>query len=180
MEGETDEIFLSKALDVLQSQGQFAGRHYQYLPCGGAEGVALLMNHFQPKPDQMMFCLFDSDSAGWKTINKIFGVAENTYNSRNFGKAKKIGNIWVAPYPKGKSRVAEFNIEDYFGHGRMLHYVLSFRSLNEVWSKDAIKRAMSRDCENGDIADKYFSKFAYVFDLIDTIRAADVAGSDHL
>lgn len=180
VEGETDEIFLSKALDVLQSRGQFAGKHYQYLPCGGAEGVALLMNHFQPKLGQMIFCFFDSDSAGWKTINKIFGVAENTYNSRNYGKAKKTGNIWVAPYPKGKSRVAEFNIEDYFGHGWMLHYVLSFRSLNEVWTKDAIKRAMSRDCENGDVADKYFTKFAYVFDLIDTIKAADVAGSDHL
>lgn len=181
VEGETDELFLKKALSVLQEQGHFLGKRYEYLPCGGAGGVELLKEHFQPKANQSIFCFFDSDQAGWKSINNIFGKTGNaSYNSTNFQRARKSNNIWVAPYPKGKSRFTEFNIEDYLGRRILMRYVLRARSLNGIMTKDAIKRAMSRDCENGAINDKYFLRFAAVFQLIEDIKTADAAGSDVL
>ena len=181
VEGETDELFLKKALSILQSQGQFVEKRFEFLPCGGAGGVELLKEHFQPKANQSMFCFFDSDQAGWKSINNIFGKTGNgAYNSNNFQRARKSNNIWVAPYPKGKSRFTEFNVEDYFGRRILMKYVLRARSLNGILTKDAIKRAMSRDCESGAIDDKYFVRFASVFQLIEDIKAVDAAGRDVL
>ncbi|MBP5693775.1 MAG: AAA family ATPase [Bacteroidales bacterium] len=181
VEGQTDELFLKKALSVLQSQGKFTSHRYEYLPCGGSSGVVLLKEHFHPKPGQHIFCFFDSDKAGWESINAIFETTKETlYNSSNFTGARKKGDFWVAPYPKGKKRVKEFNIEDYFGGRLLMHYVMKCRSLNTLMTKKAIKDAMEEDCRNGNIDDKYYKNFSYVFHLIEDMKAADVAGSVHL
>lgn len=179
VEGQTDELFLKKALAVLQADGMFALHRYEFLPCGGANGVVLMKEHFHPKPGQHMFCFFDCDSAGWRSINSIFETTkETTYNSHNFCKARKKGDIWVAPYPKGKRRVTEFNVEDYFGGRVLMHYVMKCRSLNTIMSKEAIKKAMEADCKNDDIDEKHFKKFAPVFELIEAMKAAEAAGRD--
>lgn len=181
VEGQTDELFLKKALSVLQSQGKFTNHRYEYLPCGGSSGVVLMKEHFHPKPGQHIFCFFDSDKAGWESINVIFGTTKDTaYNSSNFTAARKKDDIWVAPYPKGKKRVKEFNVEDYFGGRLLMHYVMKCRSLNTLMTKKAIKDAMEEDCKNGNIDDKYYKNFSYVFALIESMKAADAAGQDHL
>ncbi len=181
VEGQTDELFLRKALTILQAKGKYLTHHYEFLPCGGASGVVLMKEHFHPKAGQHIYCFLDCDKSGWESINTIFETTKETaYNSSNYCKARKKEDIWVAPYPKGKRRVKEFNVEDYFGGRVLMHYVMQCRSLNTIMTKKAIKDAMEADCKNGNIAEKYFEKFSPVFDLIEDIKAADAAGRDVL
>ena len=178
VEGKTDEVFLSKALSYLQTQGKFLNMDFSYLPCGGASNVNELLQRFNPKKNQMMICFFDSDKSGWIEINKIFSrEGANAFSSINYGKARKLGKIWFAPYPKPKSkRGTIFNIEDYFSRSIFLRYIMRFRSLDEIITKDSVKRSMERDCNSGKINGKHFEKFEFVFMLIDNIRTADKNG----
>lgn len=175
VEGKTDEVFLSKALAYLQTKGNFCNMEFSYLPCGGASNVNEVMQRFEPKQNQLMICLFDSDKAGWEAINKIFGCDNNLYNFSNYGMAKKFGKIWFAPYPKPCSKkCTNFNIEDYFSRAIFLRYIMRFKSLDEIITKDAVKRSMESDCKNGTIKGKHYDKFEAVFTLIENIRKAEV------
>ena len=182
VEGWTDEAFLTKALSALQEDGLFAGQSYEYLPCGGSDGVVRLKDHFHPKAGQHMFCFFDNDAAGWKGINKVFGKTdeETAYKPTTFGKARKSGDIWVASFPCAKGKANNFNIEDYFPRRIFLHYVLSFRSLNDVIDKDKLKNKMATDCNENKRKKEDFKNFRAVFSLIEEIKTADAAGLDHI
>lgn len=181
VEGKTDEVFLSKALAYLQAQGEYLGLDFSYLPCGGASNVQPLLHNFSPKANQLMACFFDGDGAGWNAINAIFGKPSNAgYQSDSFGKARKLGDIWFAPYPRPKRKPKDFNIEDYFPRSVFLKYVMSFRSLNEIMTKEKIKNHMADDCLNGVISGKRYEKFKAVFDLIGQIRTAEKAGLDKI
>lgn len=179
VEGWTDEVFLTEALHSLQADGLFVGQSYEYLPCGGSDGVVRLKDHFHTKPGQHMFCFFDNDSAGWKGINKVFERTEETeYSPTTFRKARKKGDIWVAPFPCAKGKASNFNIEDYFPRRIFLHYILSFRSLNEVVDKDKLKNKMAIDCKNSKRKKEDYKNFKVVFELIQAMKAAEVAGRD--
>lgn len=181
VEGWTDEAFLTKAFEALQTDGNYPGESYEYLPCGGADGVVRLKGHFHPKPGQRMICFFDNDAAGWKGINKIFEKTEETaYKPATFGKAQKKDDIWIAPFPCAKGKASNFNIEDYFPRRIFLHYILSFRSLNDVIDKDKLKNKMATDCQNDQRKKEDFKNFKAVFDLVEEIKTADAAGLDHL
>ena len=181
VEGKTDETFLSKALEIFHADGRFQDQTYEFLPCGGADGVVSIMEHFPPKPQQRIFCLLDNDGSGWKGINSIFqSREENQFNSRNFGRARKIGNIWVVPYPCSHQRANNFNVEDYFPRRLFLHHVLSFRTLNDVISKKRLKDAFEEDCNTGRLKPSDFKKFSTVFLLLETVKKADSAGKDHI
>ncbi|MBR4901640.1 MAG: hypothetical protein IKZ46_11940, partial [Victivallales bacterium] len=173
VEGKTDETFLSKALTYFKQTGQFLDHDYDFLPCGGAPGVVLLKDRFIPKSNQHIYCFFDNDKAGWESINKIFNPPVK-FDKRNFGKARKNINIWIAPYPHKKTTPScDFNIEDYFKRNIFTRYVLKFRSLNEIMTKDRIKNEISDDCIKGQIHDKDFLRFSEVFELINEIKIAD-------
>lgn len=178
VEGKTDEVFLSNALEALKADGRFTAHKYEYLPCNGASGIALLKDRFAPKTGQQMFCFFDNDSAGWQTINKIFDTTEATVlKPENYGRARKQGHIWLAPYPCARGKASNFNIEDYFPRRIFLRHVLSFRNLNEVMDKDALKKKMAEDCKpGGKMKAPDYKHFAVVFQLIEDIKAADMAG----
>lgn len=182
VEGKTDEVFLSKALEALKADGHFSSHQYEYLPCNGASGIALLKDRFAPKTGQQMFCFFDNDSAGWQTINKIFGRTEDTaFTPDNYGRARKQGHIWLAPYPCARGKASNFNIEDYFPRRIFLRHVLSFRNLNEVMDKDALKKKMAEDCRpGGRMKAADYKHFVVVFQLIEDIKVADAAGNDVL
>lgn len=180
VEGWTDEVFLSKALVALQANGLFLTHKYEYLPCNGASGIAMLKNRFAPKAGQQIFCFFDNDSAGWQTINKVFKTTvETLLTPSNYKRARKQGHIWLAPYPCAKGKAGNFNIEDYFPRRLFLHHVLSFRNLNEVMDKDGLKRKMATECKTGGkVKQADYKHFAVVFQLIEDIKAADAAGLD--
>lgn len=177
VEGGTDEIFLAKALEVLKKAEKFCDQDFEFLPCGGASGVALLKDHFHPKAGQRMYCFFDSDKAGWEAISKIF---DKEYKPEDFGLARKRGSIWVATYPPNKRVKGGFNIEDYFTRRVFLRHVLKFRSLNEIMGKEGIKKSIAQETEEGKIKEKEFMRFAPIFMLIDDMRKADSAGEDVL
>ena len=115
VEGKTDETFIRKALSVLKkTNSEYEGLEFEYLPCGGAEGVKLLANKFKPKEDQKVIALFDRDSAGWKAINNIFGETQNKWDSDNFGKYRRCEQLVIMPYPtRSHFKGSNFNIEDY-------------------------------------------------------------------
>ena len=173
VEGKTDETFLSKALEVLKlTEPRYSNLDFEYLPCGGAEGVKLMTKKFKPKTGQHIIALFDRDQAGWGSVNKIFERTDNAkYTSQNFGDFKKQGDIWVAMFPirthyRGGSN---FNIEDYFSKAMLNRYVLkSFRGLDSIVTKDKVKRQLVDDCITFP-ADE-FKHFKEVFDLILEIK----------
>ncbi|WP_185210839.1 ATP-dependent nuclease [Sphingobacterium mizutaii] len=173
VEGKSDETFLNKALKVLnQTNAAYQDLRFEFLPCGGAEGVKLMTKKFRPKAGQHIIALFDSDQAGWNSVNKIFDRTDkNKFTSRDFGKYRKQGEIWVTlfpprPYYKGG---VNFNIEDYFSKSLLNKYVLnSFKGLDTIVTKDKFKRALERDCQT--FPDKEFKYFKMVFDLILEIK----------
>lgn len=180
VEGKTDETYLSKALASFHKSGTFTNQDYCYLPSGGAEGVLLMLDHFKPKKNQIMIVLFDADAAGWRAINKIFErEGENKYNSTSFHKARKWKGIWFAVYPDyHKKKVSNFNVEDYFPHSVFLRHVMRFRSLSDVVTKDALKKAFERDCLNDKIKDNQYKNFKCLFALLHDIKAAEGTGVD--
>lgn len=182
VEGKTDETYLSKALESFHKVGLFMSQDYCYLPSGGAAGVELMLDHFTPKQNQLIVALFDSDDAGWKAINKIFGRGEdNAFNSGSFQKARKLKGIWFAVYPDyHKKNVQNFNVEDYFPRYVFLRHVMQFRSLAGIISKDTLKKGLALDCENDKIKDKQYKNFAHLFNLLEQIKTANTAGREVL
>lgn len=172
VEGKSDETFLKKSLEVLKkTETRFAGLNFEYLPCGGAEGVKLMTKKFKPKPGQHIIAFFDSDQAGWNSVNKIFDRTENKYNSSNFNKYRKKEEIWIAMFPKRPfyRGGSNFNIEDYFQKALLTKYVLNeFKGLDSIVTKDKVKKNLENDCVDFD--DKSFRHFKCVFDLILEIK----------
>ena len=167
VEGKTDEVFIKKALSVLkESNPEYAILDFEYLPCGGAEGVKLLADKFKPKNNQKVIALFDRDSAGWKAINDIFGETQNKWNSDNFGKYRRCKQLVIMPYPtRSHFKGNNFNIEDYFSKALLKHYVLKdFEGLNSLISIKTFKKAIETNCH--DFEDKEFKYFKKLSDLI--------------
>lgn len=169
VEGKTDEVFLKKALEVLKrTEPSYANLEFEYLPCGGAEGVKLLTEKFTPKVGQHIIAFFDSDQSGWSAVNKIFTRTNaNAYNSGNFNKFRKKGEIWISIYPTRKwyRGGMNFNIEDYFSKNLLNQYVLSsFKGLDSIVTKNQVKKSLEQDC-NG-FTDSEFRHFKNLFDLI--------------
>lgn len=179
VEGKTDEQILEAALKSHKKAGRYAHMDFSYLPCNGASNIPVLIAKFQPKAGQMMIAFFDADDSGWKAINAVMGDGKD-YRKAPFGKARKKDGIWYTTYPSCKKGVANFNIEDYFPRAVFLKYVMRFRSLTEIWTKDNLKRSMAQDCEKGLMTDKQLEKFSFVFDRIQEIMNAEVTGLDHI
>lgn len=177
VEGETDELFLTRALEVFHKNGRFLSHSYDFLPCGGAKAVGLLRNRFHPKEGQRIYCFLDADDAGWACINNIFErTKSNSFNSNNFGKARKNGHIWIAPYPNVNNKAKNFNIEDYFYRRVFRKFILSYNALDDVLGKDELKKKIRESCEKGEMSDKDFKRFAAVFRLIEEINKVDAKG----
>lgn len=175
VEGKSDETYLRKALEVLSvSNPTYANLSFEFLPCGGAEGVKLMTKKFMPKPGQRIIALFDRDNAGWSAINKIFEREKNNlYNSNNFGEYKKKEAIWIALYPIRPSYRggAIFNIEDYLSKKLLNRYILSaFKGLDSIVTKDSVKKSLEADCIG--FPDIEFRHFKHVFNMILRIKAS--------
>ncbi len=173
VEGKTDEVFLKKALAVLKlTEPRYANLEFEYLPCGGADGVKLLTEKFTPKVGQHIIAFFDSDQSGWSAVNKIFNRTNaNAYNNGNFNKYRKKGEIWISIYPTRQwyRGGLNFNVEDYFSKNLLNQYVLSsFKGLDSIVTKNQVKRLLEQDC-NG-FPDHEFKHFKNVFDLILEIK----------
>jgi ABC-type cobalamin/Fe3+-siderophores transport system ATPase subunit len=173
IEGKTDETFLKKALEVLKkTETRYANLKFEYLPCGGADGVKLMAKKFKPKIGQHIIALFDADQAGWGAINKIFERTDaNKFNNGNFNRYRKQEEIWIALFPKRRYYKGDdnYNIEDYFSKALLTRYVLcSFKNLNTIVTKDNVKRALDKDCNT--FPDNEFKHFKSVFDLILEIK----------
>ena len=70
-----------------------------------------------------------------------------------------------------------FNIEDYFPRSVFLRYVMRFKSLTEIWTKDNLKKAIAEDCKKDNkMTDKQLEKFVLVFDRIQEIMDAEKEG----
>ena len=173
IEGKSDETFIKKALEVLKAtRPKYANLKFEYLPCGGADGVKLMSAKFKPKVGQKIIAFFDSDSAGWASINKLFDrEANNKYNSQSFGSYRRKDEVWVAPYPirpyfQGGQI---FNVEDYFPKPRLRKHLLNnFKGLDSVKNKDTLKKHLESECQN--FSDSDFRFFATLFDLILRIK----------
>lgn len=181
IEGLTDEVYLSKALQKLQGDGLYTNLRFSYLPCNGSANIKLLKGRFDPKPGQMMFALFDNDDAGWIGISSLWNRdKEHKFTSSEFKRARKLDGMWIAPYPAPKKKVGNFNVEDYFPRRIFLKFVMSFKKLNDVVGKDALKKLMAEACKNSMISGKDYDKFKAVFQLIEDIKIADASGLDVL
>ena len=170
VEGKSDEIFLKKALEVLKrTELRYSNLEFEYLPCGGADYVKLLVDKFRPKVGQTIIAFFDRDEKGWKCINAALGV-DDVYNSTNFANYKKRNDIWIAAYPiRSHFRGTNFNIEDYFIKSVLHKYVNNYKSIHEMKTQKYVKDKLTLDCTNFDPSE--FRLFKKVFDLILEIKS---------
>ena len=178
VEGWTDEVYLKKALEYQKGLGNFSLLNFSCIPCNGASNVSLFKDRFEPKNGQKMIALFDNDGAGWGAINTLFNRNnENSYNTNDFGRARKVGDLWVAPYPASEDTAGNFNVEDYFSRSVFLRFVMRFKNLNEIVGKDNLKKKLALACkENSIIKNADYKNFEIVFQLIEDIKIADANG----
>lgn len=176
VEGKYDELFLSKALSVLQKTHiRFKDLKVEYLPCGGASGVNLLLDKFKPKPNQKIIAIFDRDDAGINAINGIFEREDKKYTIEEYnalGGFKLVEDYWICLYPKRKyyRGSAKFTIEDYFKKSLLTRQVMeTFKSFDTIVDKEAVKRKLAKDCHT--FPDEEFSLFSEVFDMILEIKS---------
>lgn len=165
VEGKSDETFLKKALQVLKNyEPRYTLLDFEYLPCGGAEGVKQMVSKFIPKYGQTIIALFDQDESGWQCVNAAFNET-NKYDSNNFRYKKQYG-IWIAVYPpRPRFRGDKFNIEDYFTKSLLNKYVFEkFKSIKSIQTANTVKRRLVEECNN--FHDGEFRLFRSVFDLI--------------
>lgn len=175
VEGWTDEIYISKALEAFQDQGRYTDLKFSYLPCNGSQNVKIMREKFHPKKGQMMIALFDDDKAGKDAICEI--LKPDAFS----GKARKKGDIWYALIPaKSKKLRGDFNIEDYFDRYVFLSLVMKFRKLNEIKDKKNFKQLLAQKCKNDEIKSQKYEKFHLLFDLLTEIKQADKKGLDKI
>lgn len=179
VEGKTDDQILSAALKSLNKAGRYTHMDFSYLPCNGASNIPTLVAKFKPKAGQMMIAFFDADGAGWQAIKEVFADGKD-YPTVSFGKARKKDGIWYTTYPPCKKGITNFNIEDYFPRSVFLKYIMRFKALTEIWTKERLKRNMADDCGKGLMTDKQLEKFSYVFDRIQEIMDAERNGKTEL
>lgn len=178
VEGTFDISYLKAALKVFHDRGEFQNLDFEYIPCSGASNLKNFSDKFNPKEGQTFIAIWDYDRAGKDAQKELFEKAKDkgkSITSENFGKARKLGNIWYTFYPKIKG-IEEFNVEDYFPRNCKMHYVMSGRSINDICSKDTLKKHLSADCDKGTVNEKSFKNFKKVFTLFEDILSAEKNG----
>lgn len=181
VEGPTDERFIRAALRNFQSTGEYTDLSFEFIPCGGASNVKAFAQKFKPKTGQTVMAFFDGDDAGMKSMNEIvpYSLGDGKkWKTSNFGKARKNKDTWFSfypPYPRRRDK-KHFNVEDYFTCALFRKYIMSFSSLDTIKGKDGLKNRLDKDCQDGNIPQKYFDKFKTLFDHIREIKQANADG----
>lgn len=178
VEGVSDISYLKAALKVWHEKGEFSDLDFEYIPCSGASNLKNFSDKFNPKEGQTFIAIWDYDRAGKDAQKKLFKKVKDKGKSvtfDNFGKARKLGNIWYTFYPMIKG-IEEFNVEDYFPRNCKMHYIMSGRSINDICSKETLKQHLSEDCDKGIVNKNYFKNFSKVFTLFEDILSAEKNG----
>lgn len=178
VEGVYDISYLKAALKIFHEQRQFLALDFEYIPCSGASNLKNFNDKFTPKEGQTFIAIWDYDDAGRNAQKELFKKDKDNgkpITFDNFGKARKYGNIWYTFYPKIKG-IKDFNVEDYFPRNCKMHYVMSGRSINDICSKDTLKKHLSADCDKGIVKGEYFKNFSKVFTLFEDILLAEKNG----
>lgn len=177
VEGASDITFIKAALSYFHSQGEYKDLSFEFIPCGGASHMKNFSSKFKPRGKQMVIGFLDGDRAGRESMDKIVknpkGAKE--WSIKDFGKARKEGDVWFSFYPvwKGKRNAQNFNVEDYFTCTLFRKYILSFSSLDTINGKEGLKRKLEEDCKKGKIEPKFYKKFETLFDRIQEIKEAE-------
>ncbi|MDD6379804.1 MAG: AAA family ATPase [Prevotella sp.] len=182
VEGVTDISYLKAALKVLHDQGMFKSLDFEYIPCSGASNLKNFNDKFLPKEGQTIIAIWDYDDAGKKAQEELFKKKKDhgkSITSGNFGKARKLDNIWYTFYPKVRG-IKDFNVEDYFPRKCKMHYVMSGRSINDICSKETLKQHLSKDCDEGKVSPDNFKNFSKVFSLFEDILQAEKEGKTEI
>lgn len=163
---------------VCHEQRKFLTLDFEYIPCNGASNLKNFNDKFTPNEGQTIIAIWDDDNAGRSAQEELFNKEKDnnkSIRSQNFGRARKLGNIWYTFYPKIKG-IKDFNVEDYFPRRCKMHYIMSGRSINDICSKDTFKKHLSEDCDKGIVNKNYFNKFNDVFILLEDILLAEKNG----
>lgn len=181
VEGASDIVFIKAALDYFKTQGKYTDLSFEFIPCGGASHMKDFASIFKPKDGQMVFGFLDGDRAGRESMHKVIKCPDKgakEWDVKQFGKARKSGDVWFSFYPvwKGKKNVENFNVEDYFTCQLFRKYIFSFSSLDTIKGKDGLKSKLEEECKKGRISPKFFEKFSTLFDHIKAIKNAEMRG----
>lgn len=178
VEGITDISYLKAALKVFHTQNRFTTMDFEFIPCHGAKSFKDFNDKFTPKQNQVLIAVWDYDNAGKSAQEELFKKEKNKgkpIKPKNFGKARKLGNIWYTFYPKMKG-IEDFNVEDYFPRNCKMHYIMRGKSINNICTKETFKKELSKDCDEGNINDKHFKHFETVLSLFEEILQAEKDG----
>lgn len=169
VEGKTDIAYLEAALEVLkESHPEFADLDFEYLPFGGASGLELFVEKFQPKPGQTIIAFLDRDNAGIKSIKEVTGFngTIDEYTTRT------VNGIYISFYPKPDFfDQTNFVAEDYFGIDYLKNLIIeNGRSYSDLRSPKNLKRLIESKCHENSIDADKFSGFKVFFDELLTIK----------
>lgn len=181
VEGESDVVFINKALENFHKQSKYLDLSFEFLPCGGAASVKLFHQKFRPKDNQSIFAFFDADEAGRRGMGEIIKSSSGNgkeWKLEEFGKARKKDHVWFSFYLPYRNRkdCENFNVEDYFTLKHLKKLLSSCSSLATVRDKNYVKKTLLEKCRDDQLTSNYFDKFATLFDLIEEMKKADERG----
>lgn len=169
VEGKTDCIYIQTALDKLKSDNdEYKELDFEYLPFGGASGLALFAEKFSPKPNQTIIALLDRDDAGLDSLK----VTLNYKGKLEGYTTRQKNGIYIALLPRTDGyTLKQFIIEDYFGLDYLKEIIFPQpEGLKTMLKENALKRELARRCENDSIKKERFEGFKKLFDMIIEIK----------
>ncbi|OIR25530.1 ATP-dependent nuclease [Bathymodiolus thermophilus thioautotrophic gill symbiont] len=169
VEGKTDEVYISKALEALkESEEKYKDLDFDFLLLGGSDkdNVNKLIDLFPPKEKQTIVVFFDRDNAGKKCIK---GVLDKEVDDNFSGSVKEGVYIYLYPKKDGFTQ-GIFEVEDYFPIETLQKFTFdtinTFQDLKQKFKKSQF----ANECKKSDFDKANFDGFKKLFDLILDIK----------
>jgi len=175
VEGKLDIQFIKEAISKLDHTKYQALESLEYIPTGGASGLRLFIDKFNPKDSQKVIAILDADDAGCKEVKEILSEKNQDDLKRDgLVKVESLENTYLLMLPK-LERIAnnQYEIEDYFPTETLKkiakEQIDTFKVLKDFsLKKDYIKRALSKAAEGYE--KEAFDDFKVLLDKILEIK----------
>lgn len=177
VEGKTDEIYISTALNILKKDNpEYKDLDFNFLWLGGtdADNLNKIITEFTPKESQTIIAFFDRDNEGCKCIKKaLYKDKPDSFNKDSFVGETKNG-IHIHFYPKKDGFTqSNFEVEDYFPIKTLQDFMYKESQIFEHIKAKFKKLNFAEKCQKEGFDKTNFDGFKKLFNLILKIKTSN-------
>ena len=175
VEGKYDIKFITSAINKIDEDQYRALNNLEYIPTGGASGLRLFIDKFNPKETQKIIAILDYDIAGTTEIKEVLTQdQQEKLNKNEFVEIDNLSNTFLLFLPKlDRINNSQYEIEDYFPIKKLKdiskEQIETFKVLKDFTLKrDFVKRKLNEKVDSFKKED--FNDFRKLLDVINKIK----------